>query len=66
MSAAGAQYDLRQVFVFLDMEAVNQPEVMINASKSFDDKGNLTDQVTRELIGKLLAKLVKKAAARKA
>ena len=56
---------LRQVFVFLDMDAVNQPEVMINASKSFDDKGNLTDPATRELIGKLLTKLVKKAAARK-
>lgn len=39
---------------------------MINASKRFDDKGNLTDQATRELIGKLLANLAKKAAARKA
>ncbi len=66
MSAAGAQYDLRQVFVFLDMEAVNQPEVMINASKSFDDQGNLTDQQTKDLIGKLLANLVKKAGRRKA
>ena len=66
MSAAGAQYDLRQVFVFLDMEAVNQPEVMINASKSFDDQGNLTDQQTEDLIGKLLANLVKKAGRRKA
>ena len=39
---------------------------MINASKSFDDQGNLTDQQTKELIGKLLANLVKKAAGRKA
>ena len=66
IGTARAQYHLRQVFVFLDMEAVNQPEVMINASKSFDEKGNLTDQATRELIGKLLTNLVKKAAARKA
>ncbi len=66
IGTARAQYHLRQVFVFLDMDAVNQPEVMINASKSFDDKGNLTDQTTRALIGKLLANLVKKAAARKA
>ena len=63
IGTARAQYHLRQVFVFLDMHAVNQPEVMINASKSFDEQGNLTDQQTRDLIGKLLANLVKKAAA---
>src|SRR6267154_3086868 len=40
IGTARAQYHLRQVFVFLDMEPVNQPEVMINASKSFDDQGN--------------------------
>jgi chromate reductase len=65
VGTARAQYHLRQVFVFLDMEAVNQPEVMINASKSFDDQGKLNDQPTRDLIRKLLANLVKKAAARK-
>ena len=65
IGTARAQYHLRQVFVFLDMDALNQPEVMINASKSFDDQGNLTDQQTKELIGKLLANLVK-VAARKA
>ena len=65
IGTARAQYHLRQMFVFLDMDAVNQPEVMINAPKSFDDQGNLTDQKTRELIGKLLANLVKKASARK-
>src|SRR3954464_6138811 len=59
---ARAQYHLRQVFVFLDMHPVNQPEVMINASKSFDAQGNLTDQQTKDLIAKLLANLVKKAA----
>jgi chromate reductase, NAD(P)H dehydrogenase (quinone) len=66
IGTARAQYHLRQVFVFLDMDALNQPEVMINASKSFDDQGNLTDQQAKELIGKLLANLVKKAAGRKA
>ncbi len=65
IGTARAQYHLRQVFVFLDMDAVNQPEVMINASKSFDDQGNLTDQKTRELMTSLLANLVKKARARK-
>ena len=63
IGTARAQYHLRQVFVFLDMHAVNQPEVMINASKSFDEQGNLTDQQTKDLIGKLLANLVKKTAA---
>jgi len=63
IGTARAQYHLRQVFVFLDMHAVNQPEVMINASKSFDEQGNLTDQQTKDLIGKLLTNLVKKAAA---
>ena len=66
IGTARAQYHLRQRFVFLDMDALNQPEVMINASKSFDDQGNLTDQQTKDLIGKLLANLVKKAAGRKA
>ena len=66
IGTARAQYHLRQVFVFLDMHAVNQPEVMINASKSFDDQGNLTDPTTKDLIGKLLTALVKKATRYKA
>jgi chromate reductase len=66
IGTARAQYHLRQVFVFLDMDPVNQPEVMINASKSFDEKGNLTDPQTRDLIGKLLANLVRKAERSKA
>ena len=65
IGTARAQYHLRQVFVFLDMDALNQPEVMINASKSFDDQGNLTDEQTKELVGKLLANLVKKTAKHK-
>ena len=63
IGTARAQYHLRQIFVFLDMHAVNQPEVMINASKSFDEQGNLTDPQTKDLIGKLLANLVKNATA---
>jgi chromate reductase len=62
IGTARAQYHLRQIFVFLDMHPVNQPEVMINASKSFDPQGNLTDQQTKDLIAKLLANLVKKVA----
>lgn len=56
---ARAQYHLRQVFVFLDMHAVNQPEVMIGqAAQRFDEQGRLTDDKTREKIAQLLASLV--------
>ena len=61
IGTARAQYHLRQTFVFLDMDPVNQPEVMINAPKSLDEQGNLTDEKTKELIAKLLQNLVKKA-----
>lgn len=65
IGTARAQYHLRQTFVFLDMDPVNQPEVMVNAPKSLDEQGNVTDEKTRELIAKLLQKLVKKARGRK-
>ena len=59
IGTARAQYHLRQMFVFLDMHAINQPEVMIgNASERFDAEGNLTDEVSKELIRQLLANLV--------
>jgi chromate reductase, NAD(P)H dehydrogenase (quinone) len=55
---ARAQYHLRQCFVFLDMPAVNQPEVMIGtASSKFDVAGNLTDETSKKLIGQLLGSL---------
>ena len=54
-----AQYHLRQCFVFLEMYALNQPEVLINhADKKFDAKGNLTDEPTRERIRQMLAALI--------
>jgi chromate reductase, NAD(P)H dehydrogenase (quinone) len=59
LGTARAQYHLRQMFVFLNMHAVNKPEVMIgNASSRFDSQGNLTDETTKELIGQLLQNLV--------
>lgn len=59
LGTARAQYHLRQCFVFLDMYAVNQPEVMIgNSAQRFDESGNLTDEKSRELIRTLLANLV--------
>jgi chromate reductase len=41
IGTARAQYHLRQVFVFLNMFPINQPEVMIgNAAERFDAEGN--------------------------
>ncbi len=59
MGTARAQYHLRQMFVFLNMFPVNQPEVMIaNASERFDAAGNLTHEPTKEFIRQLLQNLV--------
>lgn len=59
LGTARAQYHLRQMFVFLNMYCVNQPEVMIaNAAKRFDENGKLTDETSRKLIQQLLAELV--------
>lgn len=56
---ARAQYHLRQVFVFLNMHALSQPEVMIaNASQNFDGEGNLTNETTKTSIRQLLSNLV--------
>ena len=59
IGTARAQYHLRQMFVFLNMFPINQPEVMIgNAAERFDAQGNLTDEKTRELIRQLLHNLM--------
>jgi chromate reductase len=59
IGTARAQYHLRQMFVFLNMFPINQPEVMIgNASERFDAQGNLTDEKTKDFIRKLLQSLV--------
>ncbi len=56
---ARAQYHLRQSLVFLNMFPINQPEVMIgNASQRFDAQGQLTDEATKDHIGRLLRNLV--------
>ena len=55
---ARAQYHLRQVFVFLNVLAINQPEVMIsNAASEFDADGNFTNETTKKLIRQLLVNL---------
>ena len=58
LGTARAQYHLRQVFVFLNVLALNQPEVMIsNAAAEFDADGNLTNETTKKLIRQLLVNL---------
>jgi chromate reductase len=60
LGTARAQYHLRQMFVFLNMHPVNQPEVMIsNASKRFDEQGNPTDETSKKFIRQLLEELIK-------
>jgi chromate reductase, NAD(P)H dehydrogenase (quinone) len=57
---ARAQHHLRQSFVFLNMYALNKPEVMIgNAQEKFDENGHLTDEKTRQVIRNLLESLVR-------
>lgn len=59
IGTARMQYHLRQIMVFLDMHPLNRPEIMINnCVGKFDEQGNLTDEQTREFLGKMLAALV--------
>lgn len=59
IGTARAQYHLRQMFVFLNIFPINQPEVMIgDAANRFDAQGNLTDEKTKDLIRQLLQNLV--------
>ena len=55
---ARAQYHLRQSFVFLNMYAVNSPEIMVPyASEKNFPEGRLADQNSRDLIRQLLVSL---------
>ncbi len=54
-----AQFHLRQTFVFLDIRAINRPEVVVTfAAEKIDDKGKVTDGKTREKIKESLEALV--------
>jgi chromate reductase len=58
LGTARAQYHLRQVFVFLNMHPVNQPEVMVPyASNSITEQGEVKDQMTKDKIKELLEAL---------
>ena len=58
LGTARGQYHLRQICVGVDVKLVNRPEVMIGqAAQRFDSEGRLTDEKTREMVGKLLVSL---------
>jgi chromate reductase len=58
LGTARAQYQLRQIMVFLDGRPVNKPEVMIGQAASRFADGKLTDEATGKLLGDLGASLV--------
>jgi chromate reductase, NAD(P)H dehydrogenase (quinone) len=55
---ARAQYHLRQSFIFLNMQPVNRPEVMLSdAPHNIDADGKVTNEQIRQLIRQLLEAL---------
>ena len=58
LGTARAQYQLRQMMVFLDGRPVNKPEVMIGGAQNRFADGKLTDEASAKLLGDLGASLV--------
>jgi chromate reductase, NAD(P)H dehydrogenase (quinone) len=55
---ARAQSQLRLSLVFTDTPVLPQPEILVyRAHEKFDAEGRLTDEKTREFVGRLLARL---------
>ena len=55
LGAFGANHHLRQMLVFLDMPAMQQPEAYVgNAGALFGDDGRLTNPSTGEFLGKVM------------
>ncbi len=60
LGGARAQYQLRQVFVTLNMRPVNKPEVIVCfADEKIDENGKVVDEATRQKIKQLIESLVK-------
>jgi chromate reductase len=58
--AFGANHHIRQSFVFLDMPAMQQPEMYIgNAASLFDADGKLINDGTRQLLDKFITRFEK-------
>ena len=61
MGTSRAQYHLRQVCVFLDLQPLNKPEVFANAfAGAFDADGNLTDERLGKLVKEQMQALASK------
>ena len=59
LGGARAQYHLRQTFIFLNMQPINRPEVMLSdAPHNIDVDGKVTNEQTRQLIRQLLEALI--------
>jgi chromate reductase len=59
LGGARAQYHLRQIFVYLNVYTINQPEVFVTfAPQKFDSQGRLIDQDSRKFVSLLLRNLV--------
>lgn len=64
MGTSRAQYHLRQVCVFLDLQVLNKPEVFANAfAGGFDAEGNLIDEKLTKLVAEQMQALVTKVVA---
>ena len=58
LGSARAQYQLRQMLIFINAHPINKPEVMIGTAQSkFDADGKLIDQPTRDLIAQMMTNL---------
>lgn len=61
MGTSRAQYHLRQICVYLDLQPLNKPEVFANAfAGAFDADGNLTDEKLTKLIADQMQALLAK------
>jgi chromate reductase len=55
LGAFGANHHLRQSLVFLNVPTMQQPEAYLSGvANMFDESGKLTDEKTREFLGKFL------------
>lgn len=58
LGGARAQYQLRQMLIYPDAKVLNVPEVMVgNAFERFNEQGELTDEVAKDLIKQQMAAL---------
>jgi chromate reductase len=60
VGGARMQYHLRQTMIFLDAFTLNKPEIFVgNCASKFNDKGELTDETTRNFVKQQLEAFAK-------